>query len=146
METKYCPKCGETKSVDLFRNNKKQPDGLYRICKACCKIYEQKAYRKNPKKYLEDSIERKKKYVDEFTKYKSTLSCKSCGESRYWVLDFHHIDPSTKDSEVSTLLRTKSKQAAWDEVAKCVILCKNCHSDFHHQERTHGTTIDVYLS
>jgi hypothetical protein len=146
METKHCPKCGEIKPVDLFRNNKKQPDGLYRICKACCKIYEQKAYRKNPKKYLEDSTERKKKYVDEFTQYKSTLSCKSCGESRYWVLDFHHIDPSKKNFNIADFMFKSPLVNILPEIELCEVLCRNCHYEFHHLERTENMNLDAYLN
>ena len=145
-QTKTCPKCGETKPVAEYRTNKKQPDGLYRVCKPCCKIYEQKAYRKNPKKYLADSSQRREKYVREFTEHKSTLSCKSCGESRYWVIDFHHVDPSTKLFNIADRMYSSPLPTIMPEIAKCVTLCRNCHYEFHHLERTEQIKLDEYLN
>lgn len=35
METKFCPRCKETKTLDLFNKSTKTKDGLYRYCRAC---------------------------------------------------------------------------------------------------------------
>jgi hypothetical protein len=146
METKMCRKCKETKPVDMYSKNKSAVDGLQRNCKSCVRAAGIKSYNKDKRAYHARGKQYTKMLFDELNAYKTSQTCKKCGNDKYYLLEFHHIDPSTKDSDVSTLLRTKSKQAAWDEIAKCVVLCKNCHYDFHYQERTHGTTIDIYLS
>jgi hypothetical protein len=72
--------------------------------------------------------------------------CEVCGyDKNVGAIDFHHIDPSIKDDNVNTIARTRGKQALSDEIAKCIILCKNCHADFHHLERTSSITIFDYL-
>ena len=59
----------------------------------------------------------------------STSSCSKCGENNINVLDFHHIDPSTKLFAIGTA-RSKSGYSEDDvlnEITKCSILCCNCH-------------------
>jgi hypothetical protein len=146
METKHCPKCGETKTIDLFRNNKKQPDGLYRICKACCKAYEQKAYRNNPKRYIERSVKRVKEKKEWVNQYRQDMSCTRCEEDRWWIIDFHHVDPSQKEYTVSSIAGKFSDDIVLKEIEKCITLCRNCHYEFHHLERTENMNLDTYLN
>jgi hypothetical protein len=146
METKHCPKCGETKTIDLFRNNKKQPDGLYRICKACCKIYEQKAYRNNPKRYIERSVKSKKENRKWINEYKSHTACIKCKENRWWVIDFHHVDPTEKEYTISEMAGGFANERTREEMEKCVTLCRNCHYEFHHLERTENINLGEYLN
>lgn len=42
--------------------------------------------------------------------------------------DFHHLDPRQKDFQIS---RRTNFRAVRDELDKCVMLCKNCHSVRH---------------
>lgn len=62
-----------------------------------------------------------------------------CGESDPVVLDFHHTDPSQKDSGVADLVASKrSDKRITDEMAKCVMMCKNCHARHHWNETERG--------
>jgi hypothetical protein len=146
METKICPKCQETKPFTLFSKNKGKPDGYQRECKACMRVSNMNSYNKNKKAYHTRAQLHTQKFIDELNAYKSSQACQKCSNTKYYLLEFHHIDPSTKENDVYTLAKTRGRKTVWDEIAKCIILCKNCHADFHHQERTHGTTIDTYLS
>jgi hypothetical protein len=57
--------------------------------------------------------------------------CLFCGEKELVCLDLHHLNPSEKDFELSGsgLMRTEADIIA--EVAKCVVLCANCHRKLH---------------
>ena len=57
--------------------------------------------------------------------------CVKCGESRPYVIDFHHIDPKDKKFNVGKA-KTYSQQTLLKEISKCVCLCRNCHQEFHH--------------
>lgn len=72
-----------------------------------------------------------------FYSYKSTQKCAKCGESHPAVLHFHHIDPSTKKYNVSHLVQLKSCtiKKLKEELANCMVLCHNCHSKYHYNER-----------
>ena len=69
--------------------------------------------------------------------YKYTLQCSICGERRVPCLDFHHVDPTTKDFEVASMVyEQRSKEKILAEVDKCIVLCSNCHRMHHHNERS----------
>lgn len=70
-----------------------------------------------------------------------------CGESRGHLLDYHHLDPSTKENTIARLTsNTSSVQKIEEEIGKCIVLCANCHRDFHYLENKNGITIQEYLS
>jgi hypothetical protein len=45
------------------------------------------------------------------------------------ALQFHHIDPATKEFALSAEGVTRSLARARAEAAKCVLLCANCHAE-----------------
>lgn len=71
-----------------------------------------------------------------FSAFKSMLICSKCDESDPSCLVFHHVDPATKKATVASMVRSKSsKQEILNEIAKCVILCSNCHLKLHRDTR-----------
>jgi hypothetical protein len=63
--------------------------------------------------------------------------CIECGLRDPVVIDlfhFHHVNPSDKDVEVATLLNCSWERIAI-ELAKCVLLCANCHIIWHYHLR-----------
>jgi hypothetical protein len=74
----------------------------------------------------------KQQKVEWFEKeFASILICSKCGEKDRVCLDFHHLDPTSKDYNVSWLLRYGSKKKIIAEVQKCIVLCANCHRKLH---------------
>lgn len=68
--------------------------------------------------------------------YKKKCSCSRCGISDWRVLDFHHLDPNDKETEISNLVaRARTITGILEEVAKCVCLCANCHRITHCEEK-----------
>ena len=57
--------------------------------------------------------------------------CLKCGEDRKYVIHYHHIDHSTKEFTLGQKM-THSKEHIDKEINKCVCLCANCHTEFHH--------------
>ena len=54
--------------------------------------------------------------------------CKVCGYNKCTAaLDFHHIDPSTKEGIKDYLTFENNKE----ELDKCIILCCRCHREIH---------------
>lgn len=61
--------------------------------------------------------------------------CSKCGWApnapyEYAAMDFHHLDPSTKEKPLADLWLAK-KEVREAELAKCVLLCANCHRIHH---------------
>lgn len=138
---KICSKCKCSKPTTEFSKKKTTKDGLYQICKACHKEYNKRHYVDNALAYKERALKRKKDIKEWWSDYKSKLVCSSCGEDRHWCLDFHHTNPAEKDSEVSSMLHRASMRAIMEEIEKCVVLCRNCHSDLHYRERNNMSLV-----
>ena len=46
------------------------------------------------------------------------------------ALDFHHIDPDEKNFGICRRI-DKAWETIQKELDKCVLLCKNCHAEYH---------------
>lgn len=56
--------------------------------------------------------------------------CQKCGESRPYLIQFHHRNPDEKLFEIPQV-NSHGVEAVKREVKKCVCLCANCHMEFH---------------
>lgn len=58
-------------------------------------------------------------------------SCEDCKQTfPYQVYDFHHLDPAQKEFQWSRM-RERTIASIKNELAKCVLLCANCHRIRH---------------
>lgn len=126
-KTKVCHVCKIEKAGRDFAKDGSNPDSRAHKCRECTKQYqdsridiiqkEAKDRRTNPKGSRFKAFE-----------YLTKNGCAHCGESNPVVLEFHHLDPSTKIAGVATLV---SNSKSWDivklEIDKCIVLCANCH-------------------
>ena len=55
--------------------------------------------------------------------------CALCGENDVTKLCFHHLDPATKLFTIGSTIH--SMKATLEEIAKCDVLCKDCHKKEH---------------
>lgn len=79
---------------------------------------------------------RTKAWYDE---YKAKLACSKCGENHPACIEFHHIDPSTKKDTITRMVhRNHSIETVLAEIAKCQVLCRNCHAKEHWNQRRQG--------
>jgi hypothetical protein len=80
--------------------------------------------------------ERQRTLVTWYTELKSLLVCARCGEDHLACLQFHHADPKEKEIEISEAVRRGfSRSRIMREIAKCEVLCANCHIKHHAKER-----------
>ena len=91
-----------------------------------------KWYAKNAARKYAWQERRRRRLRAWFQELKSQLRCEICGETAPECLHFHHRDPSEKDLEVGTAAcQGWSRDRLLAEIAKCSVLCANCHLKHH---------------
>jgi len=109
---KLCPKCKVIKSKNDFYISTKSSS----FCKSCIII---------------SNKERQKKTKQLAVEYKGG-KCIKCGYNKCLAaLEFHHINPNTKDKDYFNS-RGGLSESLKSELDKCVLLCANCHREEHH--------------
>ena len=98
-EYRYCPSCKQDCSIDNFYNRRgKKNSSVY--CKDCTK---------------KQTVDRMRKLKEQMVQYKGG-KCQRCDYDKYiGALEFHHLDPTTKDFNPSQL-----KKYTFDERVKRV--------------------------
>lgn len=102
------------------------------------KGYHEKWYSSNRGERIQQVAKRKRGIREWMRVLKESLSCERCGLSgvdNAWALEFHHIDPQSKTSLISTMVASgMSKKKISEEIDKCEIICSNCHRKEHYEE------------
>lgn len=64
---------------------------------------------------------------------KQSAFCARCGFSGHpEALDFHHVNGADKDFSIGeAIVKTQSIKRLQKEIAKCEVLCANCHRREH---------------
>ncbi len=96
--------------------------------------YQREHYQKNKSVWNERNRRKRdaaRKYRDAF---KKASGCLFCGarwpELPLTAFHFHHVDRRTKRGRVSN---ARSLRWLKQEIARCVVLCVECHNDYHYQ-------------
>jgi hypothetical protein len=114
--SKTCPRCQKNERLLGTTGRVKS------YCTECIKEYSQERYLA------------RRAFVNE---YKLEVGCQSCGYKEHPVaLEFDHIDPSTKKFSIGSQLMSMSWKSIHEEIAKCQVLCANCHQ-IHTHESNH---------
>lgn len=85
--------------------------------------------------------------TDTVREIKLEFSCQKCGYHKSAAaLDFHHLDPTQKDTSVARMISNNyTLDKVYEEIKKCICLCANCHREFHDLENRTGITIEQFL-
>jgi hypothetical protein len=77
---------------------------------------------------------RQKENVEYLNKIKREGKCADCGEDNYILLQFHHREGREKYRVYAFTRFGLARLKA--EIAKCDLLCANCHIKRHHAENS----------
>lgn len=82
-------------------------------------------YEKNKQDYLERNRQYRRTLLDIVRDSKSR-PCMDCGETfPFYVMDLHHRDG--KEGTVDYFVKFRSRFRLLEEIAKCDVVCANCH-------------------
>lgn len=139
METRVCTMCHEEKDIEEFALRNRFTTRRQSYCKSCKSKMHGDWYSRNKDYQKENASRHRVEYRQNLREYAleylSTHPCKSCGESDPAVLEFHHAR-GVKTNDVSVLIgRGSSLDKLKEEIAKCDVLCANCHRRLTAKER-----------
>lgn len=101
------------------------------ICRPCRSAYKREHYLANKQRYVDQARARKKllrrKRTAYLIDYFDNHPCTDCGERDPVVLEFDHLDAAVKSFDIGQVLPYRSWQSILDEMAKCEVVCANCH-------------------
>jgi protein-arginine kinase activator protein McsA len=128
---KRCTKCERDLPIDAFAHKNKERTRRYSICKECKNAYNRQHYQNNKERYKQTHYPSRDKARAESRKlvwdHLCNNPCVRCGEDNPFILEFNHIDPSTKRFSVSQGCGRRSPKLVAEEIEKCEILCVKCH-------------------
>jgi hypothetical protein len=91
------------------------------------RLSKRKFYEKNKEAYIEKAFA-KKVELREYVRQKKDNPCYDCKKKYpYYVMQFDHVR-GEKFKELSKLISHGSKKRIDEEIAKCELVCANCHA------------------
>ena len=91
-----------------------------------------KWYRTNAQRKLSWQKRRRGEIRVWWRELKATKTCERCGETDPDCLQFHHRDHASKEMTLASGVGSAlSRDRILAEVAKCEVLCANCHLKHH---------------
>lgn len=128
---KLCISCNNEKNITEFRKDRTRKDGHQTWCKICAREKHRSWYTQNYKhKNKERDTKRYREYRSFLDSYKLQHPCWKCGEIDICCLQFHHLDSSKKEFDVSNP-KYRSIDTVIEEINKCIVVCSNCHKKLH---------------
>lgn len=98
---------------------------------------DQRWHYRNAEWNTERTLQRRSRLRSWLNERKRERGCSRCGVDTAACLDFHHVDETTKDMAVGRMVTFGyGKDALREEIAKCEVLCANCHRTVHHTPPT----------
>ena len=92
----------------------RQAETRYSMCNRCLYV-----------KYTRPLVEQKTKEIHE---YQMKKGCMDCGYNAHpAALEFDHVR-GKKEFNIGEQIGNRSRETLWEEIAKCDVVCANCHN------------------
>lgn len=131
---KNCSKCKLLKPIEEFNFRYKSRGVRHGYCKDCGKLLTRSHYKRAKSRYMKRnavSLAHRRQIVIQ-SKQKP---CADCGiEYPYYVMDFDHREGEIKKFSLYKIGGATEK-VILAEIAKCAVVCSNCHRERTHQRR-----------
>lgn len=125
---KRCGRCGETKPLDEFHRSQRR-GGRQTWCKACRRAYDAAYSRATLARRRARAREKRAAFLDWYLALKTGKPCADCGGAFHpAAMQWDHKPGVEKRANVGDLMRQAVKKHVLDEIAKCDLVCANCHA------------------
>jgi hypothetical protein len=124
-----CGRCDTEKPFEEFAWRRRARGQRDNYCRPCRADYHREHYLANKDRYIASARQRKKAMLEEriefLVAYLREHPCVDCGEEDPIVLEFDHL--RDKKFMISKGITDRNWQDVLDEIAKCEVVCANCH-------------------
>lgn len=132
-----CPHEGPDTDFSVKIRSKRNNTG---ICKPCKARYNANWYSANKATHVSNvrrNLTTYKRLARELIRAAKDVPCADCKKKYpFYVLQFDHLDPSAKRQAVGRMVQSGVSVATLQaEIAKCEVVCANCHAERTHQRR-----------
>ena len=141
---KECSKCKVSKPQYEFGVSSRTRDKRNSWCKSCVRERGKKWYVDNLEKSKRKSSANTRERREWMNDVKSKHACVKCNENHISCLDFHHLNSTEKEFDISTKIES-SKGKILEEINKCACLCANCHRK-HHAGKLFGSLVKLNIT
>jgi hypothetical protein len=128
-EDRRCSRCRQLKPASDFAWHRRALGKRSAYCRPCQAEYKRAHYLANRGRYMAQAARRREARVAERTAflfdYFRDHPCADCGESDPVILEFDHL--GRKAFDVAYGIRNRPWSTVLDEIAKCDVVCPNCH-------------------
>lgn len=126
MVEKRCGYCGEVKPSSGFHHLR---DGLQAWCKACKSKVAAEHYQANKQRRYEHNQRRQREFRSWYASLKEGKPCSDCGQVFHpAAMHWDHLPEFEKSGSLGNLVRHGSRELVLREIAKCELVCANCHA------------------
>ena len=129
---RQCTQCGAVRPIDDFPFKSAATATRHSRCRECTREASRLHYAANRSAYRERN--RRNNPRQRFAAEQRVIEllrnsgCAVCGETDVVVLEFHHRRPAERVANISDMITNRSSVARIEtEIAKCDMLCANCH-------------------
>ncbi len=134
-EKRVCKGCGVLRDREEFALKDARTGKRHNQCKECGRRRAKDHYLANHIAYIERNRRntplQRLRNASVVLEYLLLHPCVQCNERDPVVLEFNHADPRTKTANIAELIRSGCAiQRLHDEIAKCEVMCANCHQRF----------------
>lgn len=121
-----CATCGQSKPASEFHRSR---TGQFSYCRDCRCAYDRRYYEERGKAARQARIrvrrDSARAWLDSL---KEGHPCADCGETfPPWVMHWDHLPGYLKINEISSMVGSHRRALILDELAKCELVCANCH-------------------
>ena len=82
--------------------------------------------------YMREAVKKRREKLRQMAREYRGGKCEICGYHKCSrALNFHHVDPKSKDFGIAARGLTRSWDKIRQEIDKCILLCSNCHMEVH---------------
>jgi hypothetical protein len=132
---KRCGKCGEVKPADAFHRRR---SGRQTWCRERRRAYDAAYHQRTRSRRIAQANVRRAAFFAWYASLKDGKPCADCGQTFHpAAMQWDHRPGTLKVDDLSNLRATTSKRRVLEEIAKCDLVCANCHAlrTFHRTGR-----------